>query len=189
MEDRYKSCATAIVIILLVILAVLMLPMVFTSCRAHKVASQEVTQQHSVQTVTDSASETASRIHWLSDLHLDLDSFEMIILPCPGHVDSAGSGVMPGHASGQPNRQAAAFVLRARHAAVGRSDYVESILSARSQERTASSDSSSLIAQENKTIDMTAVAKPPNMDWAMPVAIVTAAAVIFVIGYFQYLKK
>ena len=189
MEDRYKSCATAIVIVLLLILAALILPMVFTSCRAHKVASQEVTQQHKVQTVTDSASEPASRVHWLSDLHLDLDSFEMVILPCTGDLGKADSCSLFEQASRQPPRQAGAVVLRAKHAALGKSDYVASDLTARSRQHTASSDTSSLMVQEDKTIDMTGIAKPPNMDWVLPLAIITAAAVILVLGYFKYLRR
>lgn len=189
MNDPFKNLAKAIVIILLVILTILVWPLAFTSCRAHKVASQEVTQQRSVQTVTDSASETASRIHWLSDLHLDLDSFEMVILPYPGALGMADSCTVLEQSSSQPPRQAGAVVLRAKHAALGKSDYVERNASRSTQQHTASSDTSSLIAQENKTVDMTAVAKPPNMDWVMPLAIITAAAVILVIGYFKYLKK
>ena len=190
MEDnRYKSCAIAIVIILLIALAILVLPMVLTSCRAHKIASQEVTQQHKVQAVTDSASETASRIHWLSDLHLDLDSFEMVILPYPGALGLADSCPVLDQSSRQPHRQAAAVVLRAKHAALGKSDYVERNASRSTQQHTASSDTSSLIAQEDKTIDMTGIAKPPNIDWVLALAIITAAAVLLVIGYFKYLKK
>jgi len=190
MEDnRYKSCATAIVIILIIALAILVLPMALTSCRAHKVASQEVTQQHRVQTVTDSASVTASRVHWLSDLHLDLDSFELVILPYPGALGMADSCSVLEQSSRQPPRQAGAVVLRAKHAALGKSDYVERNASRSTQQHTASSDTSSLIAQENKTVDMTAVAKPPNMDWVMPLAIITATAVLLVFGYFKCLKK
>lgn len=189
MNDPFKNLAKAIVIILLVILTILVWPLAFTSCRAHKVASQEVTQQHSVQTVTDSASETASRIHWLSDLHLDLDSFEMVILPYPGALGMADSCTALEQSSSQPPRQAGAVVLRAKHAALGKSDYVERNASRSTQQHTASSDTSSLIAQEDKTIDMTGIAKPPNMDWVMPLAIITAAAVILVIGYFKYIKK
>lgn len=191
MEDnRYKSCAIAIVIILLIVLAVLVLPMVFTSCRAHKVASQEVTQQHKVQTVTDSATETASQVRWLSDLHLDLDSFEMVILPWPGVLDSAASCIMFANDSARrPQQQAATVILRGKHAALGKADYVERNASRSTQQHTASSDTSSLITQENKTIDMTGIAKPPNMDWVLPLAIITATAVLLVIGYFKYLKK
>lgn len=190
MEDnRYKSCAFAIVIILLIVLAILVLPMVFTSCRAHKVASQEVTQQHSVQTVADSTTETASRTQWLSDLHLDLDSFELVILPYPGALGTADSCTVLEQSSSQPPRQAGAVVLRAKHAALGKADYVERNASRSTQQHTASSDTSSLITQENKTIDMTGIAKPPNMDWVLPLAIITAAAVLLVIGYFKYLKK
>lgn len=189
MNDPFKNLAKAIVIILLVILTILVWPLVFTSCRAHKVASQEVTQQHSVQKVTDSASETASRIHWLSDLHLDLDSFELVILPYPGALGMADSCTVLEQSSSQPPRQAGAVVLRAKHAALGKSDYVERNASRSTQQHTASSDTSSLIAQENKTADMTGIAKPPNMDWVMPLAIITAAAVILVIGYFKYLKR
>jgi flagellar biosynthesis/type III secretory pathway M-ring protein FliF/YscJ len=190
MEDnRYKSCAIAIVIILLIVLAILVLPMILTSCRAHSVASQEVTQQHSVQTVTDSASETASRVHWLSDLNLDLDSFEMVILPYPGALGMADSCTVLDQSSSQPPRQAGAVVLRAKHATLGKSDYVERNASRSTQQHTASSDTSSLIAQENKTIDMTGIAKPPNMDWVLPLAIITAAAVLLAIGYFKCLKK
>lgn len=190
MEDnRYKSCFIAIIIIAVIALAILVLPLMFTSCRAHKIASQEVTQQHSVQTVTDSASETASRIHWLSDLHLDLDSFELVILPYPGALGMADSCTVLEQSSSQPPRQAGAVVLRAKHAALGKSDYVERNASRSTQQHTASSDTSSLIAQENKTVDMTGIAKPPNMDWVMSLAIITAAAVLLVIGYFKYLKK
>lgn len=190
MEDnRYKSCAIAIVIILLIVLAILVLPMVFTSCRAHKIASQEVTQQHKVQTVTDSATETAARTQWLSDLHLDLDSFEMVILPYPGALGMADSCTVLDQSSSRPHRQAAAVILRAKHAALGKSDYVERNASRSTQQHTASSDTSSLIAQENKTIDMTGIAKPPNMDWVLPLAIITAAAVLLILGYFKYLKK
>ena len=189
MNDPFKNLAKAIVIILLIVLAILVWPLMFTSCRAHKIASQEVTQQHSVQTVTDSASETASRIHWLSDLHLDLDSFELIILPYPGALGMADSCTVLDQSSSQPPRQAGAVVLRAKHAALGKSDYVERNASRSTQQHTASSDTSSLIAQENKTVDMTGIAKPPNMDWVLPLAIITAAAVLLVIGYFKYLKK
>ena len=190
MEDnRYKSCAIAIVIILLIVLAILVLPMVFTSCRAHKVASQEVTQQHKAQTVTDSATETAARTQWLSDLHLDLDSFEMVILPYPGALGMADSCPVLDQSSSRPPRQAGAVILRAKHAALGKADYVERNASRSTQQYTASSDTSSLITQENKTIDMTGIAKPPNMDWVMSLAIITAAAVLLILGYFKYLKK
>ena len=191
MEDnRYKSCAIAIVIILLIVLAVLVLPMVFTSCRAHKVASQEVTQQHSVQSVTDSATETASQVRWLSDLHLDLDSFEMVILPWPVSLDSADSCILSANDSARrPQQQAATVILRGRHATLGKADYVERDLSERTQQHTASSDTSSLTMQENKTIDMTGIAEPPNMNWVLALAIITAAAVLLIFGYFKYLKK
>ena len=189
MNEPFKNLAKAIVIILLIVLAILMWPLIFTSCRAHKVASQEVTQQHSVQTVTDSASETASRIHWLSDLHLDLDSFEMVILPYPDALGTADSCPVLDQSTSRPPRQAGAVVLRAKHAALGKSDYVERNASRSTQQHTASSDTSSLIAQENKTIDMTGIAKPPNMDWVMALAIITAAAVLLVLGYVKYIKK
>lgn len=191
MEDnRYKSCAIAIVIILLIVLAVLVLPMVFTSCRAHKVASQEVTQQHKAQTVTDSATETASQVRWLSDLHLDLDSFEMVILPWPVSLDSADSCILSANDSARrPQQQAATVILRGRHAALGKADYVERDLSERTQQHTASSDTSSLAMQENKTIDMTGIAEPPNMNWVLPCAIVAAAIILLIFGYWKYLKK
>ena len=190
MEDnRYKSCFIAIIIIAVIALAILVLPLIFTSCRAHKIASQEVAQQHSAQTVTDSASETASRVHWLSDLHLDLDSFELVILPYPGALGMADSCTVLEQSSSQPPRQAGAVVLRAKHAALGKSDYVERTAKRSAQQHTASSDTSSLIAQEDKAIDMTGIAKPPNMDWVIALAIITAAAVLLVIGYFKYLKQ
>ena len=189
MNDPFKNLAKAIVIILLIVLAILVWPLMFTSCRAHKIASQEVTQQHSVQTVTDSASETASRIHWLSDLHLDLDSFEMVILPYPGALGMADSCTVLEQSSSRPHRQAGAVILRAKHAALGKADYVECNASRSTQQHTASSDTSSLMAQENKTIDMTGIAKPPNMDWVIGLAIITAAAVLLILGYYKYLKK
>lgn len=189
MNDPFKNLAKAIVIILLIVLAILVWPLMFTSCRAHKVASQEVTQQHSVQTVADSTTETASRTQWLSDLHLDLDSFELVILPYPGVLGMADSCTVLEQSSSQPPRQAGAVVLRAKHAALGKSDYVERNASRSTQQHTASSDTSSLIAQENKTVDMTGIAKPPNMNWVLPLAIITAAAVRLILGYFKYLKK
>lgn len=190
MEDnRYKSCFITIIIIAVMVLAILVLPMMFTSCRAHSVASQEVTQQHKAQTVTDSASETASRVHWLSDLHLDLDSFELVILPYPGALGMADSCTVLEQSSSQPHRQAGAVVLRAKHAALGKSDYVERNASRSTQQHTASSDTSSLIAQENKTIDMTGIAKPPNMDWVLAIVIISAAAVLLILGYLKYIKK
>ena len=190
MEDRYKSCAISIVVIILIVLAILVLPMVLPSCRAHKIASQEVTQQHSVQTVTDSATETASQVRWLSDLHLDLDSFEMVILPWPGVLDSANSCIMFANDSARrPHQQAATVVLRGKHATLGKADYVERDLSERTQQHTASSDTSSLAMQENKTIDMTGIAEPPNMNWVLPCAIVAASIILLIFGYWKYLKK
>lgn len=189
MNDPFKNLAKAIVIILLIVLAILVWPMIFTSCRAHKIASQEVTQQHSVQTVTDSASETASRIHWLSDLHLDLDSFELVILPYPGALGMADSCTVLDQSSSQPHRQAGAVVLRAKHAALGKSDYVERNASRSTQQHTASSDTSSLIAQENKTIDMTGIAKPPNMDWVLPLAIIAVSVGILYYAMWRLTRK
>lgn len=188
MEDRFKSLAKAIVIILLVTLAVLVLPMLM-SCHAHKVASQEITQQHASSTVADSTSETASRVHWFSNLSLDLDSFELFILPYPDALGTADSCPVLEQSSSQPHRQAGAVVLRAKHAAIGRADCVERDLTGRTQQHTASSDSTAVNTQEYKNIDMTAVAKPPNMDWVTPLAIITAAAVLLIIGYCKYLKK
>ena len=196
MEDnRYKSCAIAIVLILLIVLAILVLPMVFTSCRAHKVASQEVTQQHSVQTVTDSATETASQVRWLSDLHLDLDSFEMVILPWPVSLDSADSCILSANdSSRQPPRQAGAIVLRGKHAALGQAVGVERNASRSSQHHVESADTSSLVVQENKTIDMTGIAEPPNMNWAIAMASIVISAtivlvIVLIVGYLRYKKK
>ncbi len=189
MNDPFKNLAKAIVIILLIVLAILVLPMIFTSCHTHKDVSQEVMQQHKAQTVADSTTETAARTQWFSDLHLDLDSFEMVILPFPDTRSTADSCILFEQASSQPPRQAGAVVLRAKHAALGKADYVERDASRFTQQHTASSDTSSLAVQENKTIDMTGIAEPPNMDWVLTLAIITAAAVLLVLGYFKYLKK
>lgn len=189
MNDPFKNMAKAIVIILIIALAILALPLVLTSCHTHKDVSQEVAQQHSVQTVADSTTETAARSLWLSNLQLDIDSFELVILPCPGALGTADSCTVFGQSSSQPPRQAGAVVLRAKHAALGKADYAERNASRSTQQHSASSDTSSLTMQENKTIDMTGIAKPPNMDWVMPLAIITAAAVLLILGYFKYLKK
>lgn len=187
MEDRYKSCAIAIVITLLLLLAILMLPML-VSCHSHKVAAQQVASSQHVYTMADSASETATRTHWLRNLALDMDSFEMIILPLPDTPAAVDSCTLSDLPSERPHRQAAAVVLRGRHASIGKTDYVESDLSARSQQRAASSDSSSLAVQEYKGVDATGVAKPPNTSMVMVVAIIVAAAVMLILGYLKYRK-
>jgi len=186
MEDRYKSCAIAIVITLLLLLAILVLPML-VSCRSHKVAAKQVASSQHVYTMADSASETATRTHWLRNLALDMDSFEMIILPLPDTPAAVDSCTLSDLPSGRPRRQAA-VVLRGRHASIGKTDYVESDLSARSQQRAASSDSSSLDLQQYKDIDTTGIAKPPNTSMVMVVAIIVAAAVILILGYLKYRK-
>lgn len=189
MEDRYRNTATAIVIILLMALAVLLLPMLTSSCHTHKAVSQEIAQQQSSKTVADSASETASRIHWLSNMSLDLDSFELFIFPAPYNAAPEDSCTRLTNPAGRQHPQANVVALRGKHAVIGRADYVERNASRSTQQHTASSDTSSLAMQQDKTIDMTGIAKPPNMDWVLSLAIITAAAVLLVIGYFKYLKK
>ena len=190
MEDnRYKSCAISIVVIILVILAILVWPLLFSSCRAHKVASQEATQVRSVQTVTDSASETASRVHWLTDLHLDMDSFSMFILPLPMDSARADSCTLFDQLTRRPHSQANMVVLTAKHASLGKTDYVERNASRSTQQHAASSDTSSLAVQQYKNIDTTGIAEPPNMNWVLTLAIVIAAAVLLSLAYWRLHKK
>lgn len=189
MEERYKNMAKAIVIALLIILAILVLPMMFTSCHTNKSVSQEVNMQHYAQTVADSTTETAARTQWLSDLHLDLDSFELMIIPAPEIPALDDSCTLLDLTSRRPHPQANVVVLRGKHAVIGRADYVERDLNGRTQQHTASSDSTAVMTQEHKDIDTTAVAKPPNMNWILPLAIVIAAAALLFYGYYKYLKK
>lgn len=189
MEDRYRNTATAIVIILLMALAVLLLPMLTSSCHTHKAVSQEISQQQASKTVADSASETASRIHWLSNMSLDLDSFELFIFPAPYNAAPEDSCTRLANPAGRQHPQANVVALRGKHAVIGRADYVERDLTERTQQHTASSDSAAMTSQEYKDIDTTGIAKPPNMDWVIALAIITAAAVLLVFGYFKYLKR
>ena len=191
MEDnRYKSCFFVVIIIAVIVLAILALPLMLSSCHTHKDVSQAVSRQHAVQTVADSTTETAERTQWLSELRLDLDSFEMVILPYPDVPGTADSCLVLERSSSQPHRQAGAVVLRAKHAALGKADYVERDLSGRTQQHTASSDTSSLVAQEKKTVDMTAVAKPPNMDLAITmITLILLAFAAMGLRLWLYLKR
>jgi hypothetical protein len=193
-NSSYKSCFMMIIVVVLIILAILVIPMVFTSCHTQKAVTQSDTTSVTVQAAAHDSIATASRLQWMGSLNLELDSFEIIL---PYHfldgtkmiMDSAVAAEDNALFQERPHRQAGAVVLKGKHASLGKADVVT-----RDQSRTTThSDTVAATAQsaQQRQTDQstTAMAKPPNMDVAITVAIIAAAIVLLVFGYWRFGKK
>lgn len=194
MEDPFKRLAKAIVIILLIVLAILVVPMMFSSCHTHKAVTQSDTTSVTVQAAAHDSIAIAKRLQWMGSLNLELDSFEIIL---PYHfldskkmiMDSAVAAEDNALFQERPQWLASAVVLKGKHASLGKADVVT-----RDESRTTThSDTVAATAQsaEQRQTDQstTAMAKPPNMDIAITVAIIAAAIVLLVFGYWRFGKK
>lgn len=193
-DNNYKSCATAIFLILITALASLILSILATSCHSHKVVAQRDTTSLSVQAAVHDSIATASRVQWMNSLNLELDSFEILL---PYHL-IAGNRMTDGQyfaaddvalAQEQPHWPANTVVLRGKRAKLGRADVVSREESLTTTHRDTVAATAQHGAQLAKDIDTTGIAKPPNMDWIIGLAIVAAAAVLLVLGYAKYIKR
>lgn len=190
-NSRYRSCFMAIVIIALIVIAALIFPMIFTSCHTHKVVTKSDTTSVQVQAAAHDSIATASRMQWIGSLKLEMDSFEIIL---PYHFRDLTKMMMDSAIAADDiallqDKPLTAVVLKGKHASLGKADVVtrdESRTTTHSDTVAATAQSANQRSTDRTT---TAMAKPPNMDLIMSVAIIAAAIVLLVFGYWRFGKK
>ena len=181
--------------------ATIILMVLLVGCRSKKEATAVTKENYDIEASGSASTATAARVQWLSQLSLDIDSFELFVPE--EHFAEIGkmigdTAVMPngvpsvagratadavGYSAGnmaarQP--QSRSVVLRAKHASIGKSDRVERNSASFAQQADSMVAHRTMDKQEHTTSDTVKVAKPPDLTW-LSWAIIGGLIVVFAI--------
>ena len=180
--------------------ATIILMVLLVGCRSKKEATAVTKENYDIEASGSASTATAARMQWLSQLSLDIDSFELFV----PEEHFADIGKMMGDTAAMPNgvpsvvgratadavgysagnmaaRQphSRSVVLRAKHASIGKSDRVERNSASFAQQADSMVAHRTMDNQQHTTSDNVQVAKPPDLTW-MPWALVGGLVVIIV---------
>lgn len=188
MNDRYKSCFMSIVFILLMVVALLILSMSFSSCHTQKQTNQSATASAMAATVASQDLASASRQKLDRSLSLQLDDLE-ILFPVPGADGRFAQGEMTDSVEGLAWQEAPSMLgdlraparLRARKATItaAAAQEHEDVKTAHLEDSTIRHEAAHNTME--KSVDSTAVAKPVP-PWALIILAVAALAIASRIG-------
>ena len=181
--------------------ATIMLMVLLVGCRSKKEATAVTKENYEIEASGSASTATAARMQWLSQLSLDIDSFELFVPE--EHFAEIGkmmgdTAVMPngvpsvagratadavGYSAGnmaarQPHSRS--VVLRAKHASIGKSDIVERNSASIAQQADSVVAHRTMDKQEHTSSDTVKVAKPPDLTW-LSWAIIGGLIVVFAI--------
>ena len=181
--------------------ATIMLMVLLVGCRSKKEATAVTKENYDIEASGSASTATAARMQWLSQLSLDIDSFELFVPE--EHFAEIGkmmgdTAVMPngvpsvagratadavGYSAGnmaarQPHSRS--VVLRAKHASIGKSDIVERNSASLAQQADSVVAHRTMDKQEHTSSDTVKVAKPPDLTW-LSWAIIGGLIVVFAI--------
>ena len=181
--------------------ATIMLMVLLVGCRSKKEATAVTKENYDIEASGSASTATAARMQWLSQLSLDIDSFELFV-PEEHFADigkmMGDTAVMPngvpsvagratadavGYSAGnmaarQPHSRS--VVLRAKHASIGKSDIVERNSASIAQQADSVVAHRTMDKQEHTSSDTVKVAKPPDLTW-LSWAIIGGLIVVFAI--------
>ena len=178
------------------------------SCHSKKELTASTTEVCDIEAAGSSLTATGERLQWMSNLALEIDSFEMFIpadhfavngkmahdtvlmlqqmttgVFTHGSATADAVGMPAGtFAAAQP--RSGSVVLRARHASIGKSDKVERNSASIAQQADSMVAHRTMDNQQHTTSDNVQVAKPPDLTW-LTWAIV--GALIFIIAIILWL--
>ena len=181
--------------------ATIILMVLLVGCRSKKEATAVTKENYEIEASGSASTATAARMQWLSQLSLDIDSFELFVPE--EHFAEIGkmmgdTAVMPngvpsvagratadavGYSAGnmaarQPHSRS--VVLRAKHASIGKSDMVERNSASFAQQADSVVAHRTMDKQEHTASDTVKVAKPPDLTW-LSWAIIGGLIVVFAI--------
>ena len=184
MNDRYKSCFMSIVFILLMVVALLILSMSFSSCHTQKQTNQLATASAMAATVASQDLASASRQKLDRSLSLQLDDLE-ILFPVPGADGRFAQGEMTDSVEGLAWQEAPSMLgdlraparLRARKATItaAAAQEHEDVKTAHLEDSTIRHEAAHNTME--KSVESTAVAKPVP-PWALIIILAVAALAI-----------
>jgi hypothetical protein len=184
MNDRYKSCFMSIVFILLMVVALLILSMSFSSCHTQKQTNQSATASAMAATVASQDLASVSRQKLDRSLSLQLDDLE-ILFPVPGADGRFAQGEMTDSVEGLAWQEAPSMLgdlraparLRARKATItaAAAQEHEDVKTAHLEDSTIRQETAHNTME--KSVDTTAVAKPV-LPWALIIILAVAALAI-----------
>ena len=181
--------------------ATILAMVLLVGCRSKKEATAVTKENYEIEASGSASTATAARMQWLSQLSLDIDSFELFVPE--EHFAEIGkmmgdTAVMPngvpsvagratadavGYSAGnmaarQPHSRS--VVLRAKHASIGKSDIVERNSASIAQQADSVVAHRTMDKQEHTSSDTVKVAKPPDLTW-LSWAIIGGLIVVFAI--------
>ena len=181
--------------------ATILAMVLLVGCRSKKEATAVTKENYDIKASGSASTATAARMQWLSQLSLDIDSFELFV-PEEHFADigkmMGDTAVMPkgvpsvagratadavGYSAGnmaarQPHSRS--VVLRAKHASIGKSDMVERNSASIAQQADSVVAHRTMDKQEHTACDTVKVAKPPDLTW-LSWAIIGGLIVVFAI--------
>lgn len=152
------------------------------SCHSHKIINSAESANIDVQASASAAYAANQQMQWLSQLSLDIDSFELVM---PNYqFDNSGKIILESAISlrqfdtdpGQPRYGSVA--LRAKHARLGKADVMTSNENRCSSSKDSLTEHRSIDKIEQQDRNSTAVTKPPDMTWLPYVALACIIAII-----------
>ena len=181
--------------------ATIMLMVLLVGCRSKKEATAVTKENYEIEASGSASTATAARMQWLSQLSLDIDSFELFVpeehfaeigkmmgdtavMPSgvpsvAGRATADAVGCSAGNmAARQPHSRS--VVLRAKHASIGKSDMVERNSASFAQQADSVVAHRTMDKQEHTASDTVKVAKPPDLTW-LSWAIIGGLIVVFAI--------
>ena len=181
--------------------ATIMLMVLLVGCRSKKEATAVTKENYDIEASGSASTATAARMQWLSQLSLDIDSFELFVpeehfadigkmmgdttvMPngvtsVAGRATADAVGCSAGNmAARQPHSRS--VVLRAKHASIGKSDMVERNSASFAQQADSVVAHRTMDKQEHTASDTVKVAKPPDLTW-LSWAIIGGLIVVFAI--------
>ena len=180
--------------------ATILAMVLLVGCRSKKEATAVTKENYDIEASGSASTATAARVQWLSQLSLDIDSFELFVpeehfadigkmmgdtavMPkgvpsVAGRATADAVGCSAGNmAARQPHSRS--VVLRAKHASIGKSDMVERNSASFAQQADSVVAHRTMDKQEHTASDTVKVAKPPDLTWA-PWVIVGIAVAMFI---------
>lgn len=181
--------------------ATIMLMVLLVGCRSKKEATAVTKENYDIEASGSASTATAARMQWLSQLSLDIDSFELFVpeehfaeigkmmgdtVMMPNGVSSvagrATADAVSYSAGNMTARQphSRSVVLRAKHASIGKSDMVERNSASFAQQADSVVAHRTMDRHEHTASDTVKVAKPPDLTW-LSWAIIGGLIVVFAI--------
>ena len=181
--------------------ATILAMVLLVGCRSKKEATAVTKENYDIEASGSISTATAARVQWLSQLSLDIDSFELFVpeehfaeigkmmgdtavMPrgvpsVAGRATADAVGCSAGNmAARQPHSRS--VVLRAKHASIGKSDMVERNSASIAQQADSVVAHRTMDKQEHTASDTVKVAKPPDLTW-LSWAIIGGLIVVFAI--------